>query len=76
MKPDADVQFNTRANFHLSFNLGPHHLAYEYTLTGVEAQELVIGQKEPVTVSGAKDRVTLSGVPVGSNPAVIHWVAG
>jgi len=44
-------------------------------LARVEVQDLVTGKEVPATLSGAKGKVTLSGVPVGSNPIAIRWVA-
>jgi len=44
-------------------------------LAGVEAQDLVTGEKVPATASGTKGAVILSGVPVGANPVAIRWVA-
>jgi hypothetical protein len=43
------------------------------TVSRVEAQDVVTGQKVPVTLSYTNGLVTLSGVPVGSNPVAIRW---
>jgi hypothetical protein len=43
------------------------------TVAKVEAQDVVTGKKVPVTMTYTSGLVTLSGVPVGSNPVAIRW---
>lgn len=46
------------------------------TVAAVEAQNLVTGKPVETKLSRAGDRVTLTGVPVGSSPVAIRWIAG